>query len=139
MNSFQAKICDRYFYSPSLSVRHLKTKLHAQDSNRNKYILDLNPITLNPNSVFLYFFFFFGHPTVYEFLGQGSDLSHSCNLSQILNPLYRARGRTCNPALPRCHQSHFATSGTLLTITEATRASPKGRSMSIQGTVYPNA
>ena len=60
---------------------------------------------------FFFFFFFFcflffslAVPWHMEFLGQGSDLSHGCNLSLScnnagsFNPLCRARDQTCRDA-----------------------------------------
>ena len=38
-----------------------------------------NSSLLMPKSSFLFVCFFFGHATAYGVLGQGSDLSHSCN------------------------------------------------------------
>ena len=48
-----------------------------------------------------FFFSFLAAPRHMEFLGQGSDLScgfhlhHNCGNARSLNPLYRARDRTC--------------------------------------------
>ena len=64
---------------------------------------------------FLFSFYFFGHPWPMDFLDQGSDSSCSCNLLPqqrlLLNPLCWAGGRSCLPALQRCHQKHCATVG----------------------------
>ena len=51
--------------------------------------------------------------------GQGSDLSHSCNLcyssrlTSSFNPLCPAQNQTCVLVLQRCHQPHCAVVGTL--------------------------
>ena len=53
-----------------------------------------------------------------EFLGQGSDPSHSCDLCHSygnagsFNPLCWAQGQTCALVLQGCRQSHCATGGT---------------------------
>jgi len=55
--------------------------------------------------------FFFGCPMTYEFLGQGSDLSHSFNLHHsygntgAFNPLYQAGDQSCILVLLRRHQA----------------------------------
>ena len=73
------------------------------------------------DQVFSYFFLFWLPCGSMECLGQGSDLSHSCNLclshgcsnARFLNPLGWAGDQTCLPALPRCYQSHCTTVGPL--------------------------
>ena len=63
------------------------------------------------------FFLFFGHPAAYGVLGQGSDMSHSCNLSHSCGNAgssthFAGLGiRTCIPALLSQHWSHCATVG----------------------------
>ena len=64
-----------------------------------------------PFSSILFVFLFLAALWHMGFAGQGSDLSHSCNLNSqlwqcgILNTLCRARDWTCIPALQRCSQS----------------------------------
>lgn len=68
--------------------------------------------------LFLFLFCFVLVPLQHmELLGQGSDLIHSCHLGfwqcWILNPRCQARDGTSVPVLPRCHQSHCGTGGSL--------------------------
>ena len=72
-------------------------------------------------SVLSFFFFLFlaalGHR---EFLGQGWNLSHSCDLYHSCSnagsfyPLCQALDQTCVLALQRCCQSHCTTAGMLI-------------------------
>ena len=63
------------------------------------------------------FFSFSTAPRHMEFLGQGSDLSHSCNLrhssshARSFDPLCQAGDRTCIPAFRRHCQSHCTAAG----------------------------
>ena len=70
-------------------------------------------------SVFVCFFSFsfLAAPWHMEFLGQGPDVSLSCNLccgcrnAGFFDQLYWARDRTYILVLKRCHQSHCASAG----------------------------
>ena len=72
---------------------------------------------INHLSILFFFFFFFGCPWHTEFLGQGSDPSHSCDLScscssaGSLTHCARTGDRNCVPAFPRCHWSHCTPAG----------------------------
>ena len=81
---------------------------------------DLPSCTPVPSWVFFFFLLlllFLAAQQHAEFLGQGSDLSHSCDLCHSgsnpgsLNPLSWAGDQTCVPALQRRHLSRCATAG----------------------------
>ena len=57
------------------------------------------------------FFLFWPTCGIWSYLGQGSDLSHSRNLCQILNPGCLATGRICTPGLQRYRPSTYTTAG----------------------------
>ena len=66
---------------------------------------------------YLLFFFFLAYPRHVEFLGQGSDLSHSCNLwhscsnVRSFNSLHQAGDRICVLVQQRHSRSCWATAG----------------------------
>ena len=69
----------------------------------------------HPSGHFLFFFFLFlfiGCPTAHGVPGQGSDLSHNCDIGGGLNPLCQAGDQNCILALRRHCWSHCTTAGT---------------------------
>ena len=70
--------------------------------------------------LFFWCFCLLAFPWHMEFLGQGSDLSHSfdlhcscgCGNTRSFNPLCHARDQTCVLVLERCYHSHCTTAGT---------------------------
>ena len=104
-----------------------KTKKKKSKKKQGKFILIIHfiyPSLFNPiyqknyhlNTLYIFCLFCFvllacGVPGPRIISKPQLQLKLQLQPQQILNPLCRARDRTCNPALPRHHQSHCTTAG----------------------------